>query len=100
MLAYTLWKTLDHLLKRARLVTEIRKPSAQRAQASPKPRPMTPQAALRELHQVHIGDILLETTEGQTLALRRVARPDAPQARILAGLQVEIPERLSADRLL
>jgi transposase len=100
VLAYTLWKTLDHLLKQAKLQTEIRKPSAQRAQASPKPRPMTPQAALRELHKVHIGDILLETTEGQTLALRRVARPDATQARILAGLQLELPERLSAERLL
>jgi transposase len=100
VLAYTLWKTLDHLLKRAGLQTEIRKPSAQRPQASPKPRPMTPEVALRELHKIQIGDILLETTEGQTLALRRVARPDATQSRILAGLKLELPERLSADRLL
>ena len=34
------------------------------------------------------------------LALRRVARPDAEQKRILTALQLEIPERLSADRLL
>jgi transposase len=100
VLAYTLWKTLDHLLKRAKLETEIHKPSAQRPQASPKPRPMTPEVALRELHKVHIGDILLETTQGQTLALRRVARPDATQARILAALHVELPERLTEDRLL
>jgi hypothetical protein len=100
VLAYTLWKTLDHLLKRAGLQTEIRKVSAEPTVASPSPRPMSPQVALRELHKIHIGDILLETTTGQKLALRRVARPDAVQAKILRGLGVEIPERLSADRLL
>ncbi len=100
VLAYTLWKTLDHLLKRAGLQTEIRKVPEEEGLASPGPRPMTPQVALRELHKIHIGDILLETTEGQTLALRRVARPDATQARILRGLGVELPERLSVDRLL
>jgi Transposase DDE domain len=100
VLAYTLWKALDHLLKRAGLQTEIRKASEDEMQGSPQPRPMTPQAALRELHQVHIGDILLETTEGQTLALRRVARPEATQAKILRALGLELPERLSTDRLL
>jgi hypothetical protein len=100
VLAYTLWKTLDYLLKRAGLQTEIRKASEQPQQQSPKARPMTPQAALRALHQIKIGDILLQTTAGQTLALRRVARPDAAQAKILRALSVELPERLSADRLL
>jgi hypothetical protein len=100
VLAYTLWKTLDHLLKRAGLQTEIRKPPEDPTAEAPKPRPMTPQAALRELHKIHIGDILLETTAGQTLALRRVARPDAAQAKILRSLGIELPERLSPDRLL
>jgi transposase len=100
VLAYTLWKTLDHLLKRAGLLTEIRKPSADESQPSPQPRPMTPAVALRELHKLDIGDIQLETTEGQTLVLRRVARPDATQARILRGLGIELPERLSPDRVL
>lgn len=100
VLAYTLWKTLDHLLQRAGLMTEIRKAPEAEGQATPGPRPMTPQVALRELHKIHIGDILLETTQGQTLALRRVARPDGTQTRILRGLGVELPERLSADRLL
>ena len=45
---------------------------------------MTPEVILRELAKIHIGDILLETTEGQQLALRRVSRPDAEQKRILA----------------
>lgn len=100
VLAYALWKTLDHLAKRAGLQTEIRKPDPKRPNASPKPRPMTPEVILRELGKIQIGDILMETTEGQQLALRRVARPDAEQKRILTALQLHIPERLSPDRLL
>ena len=100
ILAYALWKTLDHLAKRAGLQTLIHKPDAQRPNAAPKPRPMTPEVILRELSKIQIGDILLETTTGQKLALRRVARPDDEQRRILAALNVELPERLSNDRLL
>jgi transposase len=100
VLAYALWKTLDHLAKQARLETKIRKPDPKRQRAAPKDRPMTPEVILRELGQLRIGDILLETTDGQQLALRRVARPDAEQKRILTALQLDIPERLSPDRLL
>jgi transposase len=100
VLAYTLWKTLDHLLKRAGLQTPIRKPDPTRPHASPKPRPMTPAVVLRELRKIQIGDILLETTDGQQLVLRRVARPDAEQSRILKALKLELPERLSPDTLL
>jgi len=100
VLAYALWKTLDHLAKQAGLQTLIRKPDPQRPDDSPKPRPMSPAVILRELSQIQIGDILLETTAGQHLALRRVARPNAEQARILAALKLTLPERLSADRLL
>jgi transposase len=100
VLAYALWKTLDHLLKRAGLQTQIPKPDPERKGASPKPRPMTPEVALRELQKIQIGDIQLETTDGQMLALRRVAQPNAEQARILKALGLEIPERLSPDRLL
>jgi transposase len=100
ILAYALWKTLDHLAKRAGLETLIHKPDYSRGNAVPKPRPMTPEVILRELSQIQIGDILLETTVGQTLALRRVARPNAEQQRILQALQLSIPECLSPDRLL
>jgi hypothetical protein len=100
VLAYALWKTLDHLAKQAGLQTVIHKPDPERPEAGPKPRPMTPEVILRELGKIQIGDILLETTDGQQLALRRVARPNAEQARILAALKLTLPERLSADRLL
>ena len=63
------------------------------------------ESLLRELAKIQIGDILLSTTDGRQLALRRVARPMPEQARILAALQgampgLELPERLSPDRLL
>jgi transposase len=100
VLAYALWKTLDHLSKRAGLETQIRKPNPHPGKAEPKPRPMTPEVILRELHQIAIGDIELETTDGQKLSLRRVARPKGEQKRILEALRLEIPERLSPDRIL
>jgi transposase len=100
VLAYALWKTLDHLAKQAGLKTEIRKPDLYRPRSSPKARPMTPEVILRELGRVAVGDILLETTDGRHVALRRVARPTAEPARILASLGLKLPERLSTDRVL
>ena len=100
VLAYALWKTLDHLAQRAGLQTLIHKPDLEGAEVSPQPRPMTPEVILRELSQIQIGDIELETTTGQPLVLRRVARPNAEQKRILEALGVHLPERLSADRIL
>jgi hypothetical protein len=42
---------------------------------------MTPQEILRELGTIKIGDIMMKTTDGKQLALRRVARPGQTQAR-------------------
>jgi transposase len=101
VLAYALWKTLDHLAKRAGLVTEIRKPDPRRPRSSPQPRRMTPQAILRELRKIQVGDIVMETADGRQLALRRVARPGPEPARILEALKLTLPERLvSPDRIL
>ncbi|MBI3468252.1 MAG: hypothetical protein HY000_35055 [Planctomycetes bacterium] len=55
---------------------------------------------MRELGRIQIGDIHLETSDGRELVLRWVARPTSEQARILAALKLEQPERLSPDRLL
>lgn len=100
VLAYALWKTLDHLAKRAGLLTLIHKPDRQRRRATAHPRPMTPAVILRELARIQIGDIHLPSTTGQTLVLRRVARPEGEAKRILEALNLKIPERLSPDRLL
>jgi transposase len=104
VLAYALWKTLDHLAKKAGLMTLTQKPSGE-DEPTPQPRPMTPETILRELSKIQIGDILLTATDGRQLALRRVARPMPEQARILAALEsvmpgLTLPERLSPDRLL
>jgi transposase len=98
VLAYALYKALEHMLRRAGVMTEIRKPDPSRPEASPKDRPMSPVEALCRLHDVPIGDILLETTEGRTLRLRRVARPNAEQAALLTALGLSLPERICADQ--
>jgi transposase len=98
VLAYALWKALDHLLHRSGLTTRIRKPDPHRPRSSPKDRPLSPAVALRILHDVPIGDILLTTVEGRTLRLRRIARPNGEQAELLAALKLTLPERLCADR--
>jgi transposase len=100
VLAYGLWKTLDHLAKRANLQTQIHKPSLVPANAAPKPRPMTPESILRELGKIPIGDIELKATDGRHLVFRRVARPNTEQKRILLALGIDLPERLSPDRVL
>ena len=58
---------------------------------------MSPAAALRLLHDVPIGDILLTTpsrlragVEGRTLRLRRVARPNAEQVDLLSRLKASL----------
>ena len=61
---------------------------------------MTPEVILRELGQIAIGDIELETTDGQKLSLRASLVPRASKKRILQALGLEIPERLSPDRIL
>jgi transposase len=100
VLAYTLWKTLDHLAKQAGLRTLIHKPDQQRRNATAQPRPMSPAVILRELARIQIGDIHLTTTSDQTLVLRRVARPEGEPKRILEALRLELPDRLSPDHLL
>jgi hypothetical protein len=100
VLAYALWKTLDHLAKRAGLMTLIHKPDLMRGDDAPKPRPMTPEVILRELARIQMGDIHLQTTDARQIVLRRVARPEGEAKRILAALGLELPERLSPDRVL
>jgi hypothetical protein len=100
VLAYALWKTLDHMAKRAGLRTLIHKPDPRRGNAAPKPRPMSPEVILRELARVQMGDIHLQTTDDRQLVLGRVARPEGEAKRILTALGLELPERLRPDHVL
>jgi transposase len=100
VLAYALWKTLDHLAKRAGLMTLIQKQDAESGDVGPQPRPMTPEVIIRELARIQLGDIHLETTDHRKLVLARVSRPEGEAKRILAALGLEVPERLSPDHVL
>ena len=77
-LGYALWVTLKHLLKRTGSS-------------------LSPSHALHRLRGIKSGDILLETTDGRTLRLRRVSRPDADQQRLVEALHLTLPERLGID---
>ncbi len=98
VLAYALWKALAHMLQNAGIQTRIRKMDPDDPASGPQDRPMSPAMALKMLHDVQIGDIMLETIEGRKLRLRRVARPNAEQAEIIAALGLTLPERICADR--
>jgi transposase len=98
VLAYALWKALAHMLANAGIKTRIRKKDPDDPDAGPQDRPMSPAVALMMLHDVQIGDILLETLEGRKLRLRRVARPSPEQAELLAAMGLTLPERICADR--
>jgi len=98
VLAYALWKALAHKLGNSGIKTRVRKKDPEHLQDGPQDRPMSPAVALKMLHDVRIGDILLETVEGRKLRLRRVARPSSEQAEILAALGLSMPERICADR--
>lgn len=95
VMAYALWKALDHLLARSGLMIRSRKQDPESSSSVPADHRMSPAMALQLMHDVQIGDILLETVEGRKLRLRRVARPKPEQTELLAALKLSLPERLT-----
>jgi transposase len=77
-LGYALWVTLKHTLKRTGL-------------------PLSCMKALHLMGRIQSGDILLETTDGRKLRLRRISRPDQESKNLLNGLGIALPERLNLD---
>jgi transposase len=92
-LGYALWVTLKHLLKR-------------RAAMAPKPtasgvdnaQPLSPMKALALLSTLHSADIVLPTTDGREIRLRRITEPTAEQKSLLHQLQLSLPDRLENHR--
>jgi hypothetical protein len=74
-LAYVLWKTLEQWQYRAGLGH-------------------SPRTILEELRRIQSTDVILPTVDGRELRLRCVVRPDLAQARLLARLGLDLPERL------
>ena len=77
-LGYALWVTFKHLLKR-------------------KNSDLSPARALALLSTLHSADIILPTTDGREIRLRRITTPNPEQQLLLDQLGITLPERLSFD---
>ena len=74
-LGYALWVTLKHLLQR-------------------RGTGLTPARALARLATLQSADIVLPTTDGREIRLRRVTQPTPDQQRLLDQLDIPIPAHL------
>jgi transposase len=92
-LGYALWVTLKHLLKR-RPVT-VPKPSASGVDDD---QPMSPMRAIALLSTLQSADIVLPTTDGRQIRLRRITEPTAAQKSLLRQLGISPPEHLQFNR--
>jgi hypothetical protein len=92
-LGYALWVTLKYLLKRR--PTIVPKPpisSADNAQ------PLSPIRALALLSTLQSADIVLPTTDGHEIRLRRITEPTAEQKSLLQQLGISLPDRREFNR--
>ena len=92
-LGYALWVTLKHLLKRRPAV--VPKSSASGVDNA---QPFSPLKALALLSKLHSGDIVLPTTDGREIRLRRVTEPTAEQKSLLHQLGISLPDHLNFNR--
>ena len=54
----------------------------------------SPRTVLAELARIQSTDVVAPTTDGRTIRLRCVVRPDKPQAVLLDHLGLTLPQRL------
>ena len=92
-LGYALWVTLKHLLKRRPAVDP--KPSLSGVDNA---QPMTPMRAIALLSTLQSADIVMPTTDGRELRLRRITEPTAEQKSLLRQLGLSLPEHLRFNR--
>ena len=78
-LGYAMWVTLKHLLKAKAL-------------------PLSPARALATAATLHSADIVLPTTDGREIRLRRVTTPTAEQQALFEQLGMTLPQRLNFDQ--
>ncbi len=88
-LGYALWVTLKHLLKRRPAI--IPQPSASGVNNA---QPLSPMKALALLSTLQSADIVLPTTDGREVRLRRITEPTADQRSLLHQLGLGLPDRL------
>jgi len=92
-LGYALWVTLKHLLKR-------RPPIVPKETSSGVDNavPLSPMKAPALLSTLQSADIILPTTDGRELRLRRVTEPNPEQKSLLHQLRLSLPERFELNR--
>jgi transposase len=91
-LGYALWVTLKHLLKCRPMIP---KPSASDVS---KAQPLSPMKALALLASLHSAEIVLPTTDGHEIRLRRVTEPNQEQKALLDLLGIAVPEHLRSHQ--
>jgi transposase len=92
-LGYALWVTLKHLLKRrAPIVPQPSASGVDNAQA------LSPMRALALLSTLQSADIVLPTTDGREIRLRRITEPTAEQKSLLQQLGLSLPDRFDFSR--
>jgi transposase len=92
-LGYALWVTLKHVLKRRpAIVPEPSRSGVNNAE------PLSPMKALVLLSTLQSADIVLPTTDGREIRLRRVTEPDAEQKSLLRQLGLTLPEHFQLNR--
>src|SRR5580698_3773829 len=92
-LGYALWVTLKHVLKRRPAV--VPKPSASGVDNA---QSMSPMRAIALLSTLQSADIVLPTTDGREIRLRRITEPTAEQKSLLRQLGISMPEHLQFNR--
>ena len=83
-LGYALWVTLKHSLKGSQWLHVY-------------DYDVSPWKALNILSRIKSGDIVLPTTDGRTLRLRRISIPDQEGKDLLEKLKITLPDRLAPD---
>src|SRR6266704_6515145 len=91
-LGYALWVTLKHLLKRRAAI--IPQPSASGVNNT---QPLSAMKALALLSTLQSADIVLPTTDGREIRLRRITEPTAEQKSLLQQLGLSLPERFELN---
>jgi transposase len=90
-LGYALWVTLKHLLQRRPAM--VPQPSASGVDRG---QPLSPMKALALLSTLQSADIVLPTTDGREIRLRRITEPTTEQKSLLHQLGLSLPERLKS----
>jgi transposase len=92
-LGYALWVTLKHLLKRRPVI--VPKSSASGVYNA---QPLSSMKALALLSTLHSADIVLPTTDGHEIRLRRITEPNNEQKALLDLLGIPLPEHLRSPQ--